>query len=111
MLKYIIMLLTITCLLVSCKAEAYSDTFDVTFYSGGGITALGTPVYEGVIAVDPEVIPLGSVVYVEFFGEYSWLSGEYYAADTGSGIWGNMIDIYVTSDPYELGRTYAVVYY
>ena len=46
MLKYMIMLLTVICLLVSCKAEAYSDTFDVTFYSGGGITALGMPVYE-----------------------------------------------------------------
>ena len=68
-----------------------------TAYTGGGITATGTtPVYNpggiSTIAVDPRVIPLGSLVYVEGYGKAI-------AADTGGAIQGNIIDIYV--DTYE----------
>lgn len=42
------------------------------------------------IAVDPSVIPLGSKVYVDGYG-YA------IAADTGSAIKGNIIDLYLNS--------------
>jgi uncharacterized protein YabE (DUF348 family) len=66
-----------------------------TAYSNHSITATGrTPVRnEGglsTIAVDPSVIPLGSKVYVDGYG-YA------IAADTGSAIKSNRIDIYLNS--------------
>lgn len=82
-----------------------------TAYTGGGITATGTtPVYNpngiSTIAVDPRVIPLGSLVYVEGYGKAI-------AADTGGAIQGSIIDIYV--DTYEQavdwGRKYGVAVY
>ncbi|MGL5084419.1 MAG: 3D domain-containing protein [Clostridium sp.] len=79
-----------------------------TAYSGGGRTATGTvPVSarggRGTIAVDPRVIPLGSLVYVEGYGEAI-------AADTGGAIKGNIVDIYVDSDQEAInwGRRYNV---
>ncbi|UNL85066.1 G5 and 3D domain-containing protein [Priestia koreensis] len=52
-----------------------------------------------VIAVDPDVIPLGSKVYVEGYG-YA------IAADTGSAINGNRIDVFFSdqSEAYRWGR-------
>ncbi|KAB2328858.1 DUF348 domain-containing protein [Cytobacillus depressus] len=52
-----------------------------------------------VIAVDPRVIPLGTKVYVEGYG-YA------IAADTGSAIKGNKIDVFFASnaDAYRWGR-------
>lgn len=54
-----------------------------------GITASGTTVKEGrTIAVDPDIIPLGSTV---------WINGvEYIAEDTGGAIKGKKVDIYFT---------------
>lgn len=51
-----------------------------------GITHLGVPAKKGVIAVDPRVIPLGSRVYVDGYGFAL-------AADTGSAIKGERIDV------------------
>lgn len=56
----------------------------------GGITATGASVHWGIVAVDPRVIPLGSSVYVEGYGEAS-------AQDTGSAIQGKRIDLYMNS--------------
>lgn len=54
-------------------------------------TASGTTPKEGrTIAVDKNVIPLGSKVYIEGYGYYI-------AEDTGSAIKGNRIDIYFES--------------
>lgn len=55
-----------------------------------GVTALGLPAKQGVIAVDPRVIPLGTRVYVDGYG-YAL------AADTGSAIKGNRIDVCFTT--------------
>ena len=71
-----------------------------------GITASGTKVTEGrTIAVDKRVIPLGSVVHIDGFGDFI-------AEDTGSAIKGNRIDILVGShaQAYQLGVRYANVY-
>jgi 3D (Asp-Asp-Asp) domain-containing protein/LysM repeat protein len=57
-----------------------------------GITATGINLLENpnakVISVDPSVIPLGSKVYVEGYGEAI-------AGDTGGAIKGNKIDIFI----------------
>lgn len=81
---------------------------EATAYSGGGFTATGmVPVSanggRGTISVDPRVIPLGSLVYVEGYGEAI-------AADTGGAIKGNIIDIYVDShqEAINWGRRYNV---
>lgn len=47
-----------------------------------------------VIAVDPNVIPLMSKVYLEFPEPYSYLNGVYMAADTGGKIKQNVVDIF-----------------
>lgn len=58
-----------------------------TAYSGDGITATGVVPQRGTVAVDPAVIPLGQRVYVEGYG-YG------IAADVGSAIKGQRIDVY-----------------
>lgn len=60
----------------------------------GDKTFLGTQIRPGVVAVDPNVIPLGSKVYIQ----YPNGKGEYAVAeDTGGAIKGNRIDIAKTS--------------
>lgn len=51
-----------------------------------GITALGIPARYGVVAVDPRVIPLGTRLYIPGYGFAI-------AADTGSAIQGDRIDL------------------
>lgn len=62
-----------------------------------GITATGINIKQSptpkVISVDPNVIPLGSRVWVEGYGEAI-------AADTGGAIKGNRIDVLVKSEAY-----------
>lgn len=65
----------------------------VTMYScvelgGCNATASGIWPYEGVVAVDPRVIPLGSLVWIDGLGIFL-------AADTGSLVYGNRLDVFV----------------
>jgi 3D (Asp-Asp-Asp) domain-containing protein/peptidoglycan hydrolase CwlO-like protein len=60
-----------------------------TCYDLQGRTATGMPVGPGVVAVDPSVIPLGSRMYVPGYGDGV-------AADTGGGIQGATIDLWMT---------------
>lgn len=64
------------------EATAYTYT--------GNPTATGVWPREGLIAVDPRVIPLGTEVYVEGYGHAI-------AADTGGAIKGNIIDVFFPS--------------
>lgn len=77
---------------VAINGERYSRklTVQATAYTGGGTTATGTRARVGEIAVDPEVIPLGSECYIEGIGKVR-------AEDTGGAVKGNIIDIYMSS--------------
>jgi 3D (Asp-Asp-Asp) domain-containing protein len=63
---------------------------DAVAYHLPGRTASGLPVGIGVIAVDPTVIPLGTRVFVPGYGAAV-------AADVGSAIKGNIIDLWMPS--------------
>lgn len=54
------------------------------------ITATGSKVHEGVVAVDPNVIPLGTRVEIKGLGTFV-------AKDTGGKIKGNRIDVFFNS--------------
>jgi 3D (Asp-Asp-Asp) domain-containing protein len=62
-------------------------TVSSTGYSLPGHTATGLPVGWGVVAVDPNVIPLGTKLTIPGYGEGV-------AADTGSAVRGNDIDLW-----------------
>jgi 3D (Asp-Asp-Asp) domain-containing protein len=64
-------------------------TVSATCYDLSGRTATGMPVGQGVVAVDPAVIPLGTRMYVPGYGNGV-------AADVGGGIKGNTIDLWMT---------------
>lgn len=53
---------------------------------GVGITATGTTVRKGTVAVDPSVIPLGTRMYIPGYGYGT-------AEDTGGAVIGNIIDL------------------
>lgn len=84
---------------------------ECTAYSGGGTTASGLPAQWGVVAVDPNVIPLGTKVYVET-PDGKYIYGTAVAADTGGAIKGNIIDICVNTrkEAYSFGRRMVNVY-
>lgn len=71
---------------------------------GDGLTATGIPVAPGMVAVDPDVIPLGSTVIID--------GQAYLAADTGEAVKGNHVDIAVAThqEALELGTRTAEVW-
>lgn len=79
--------------------------------TGDGITATGTEAIPGVTcAVDPSVIPYGSIVTVDY-GDGAL--HEYIAQDAGAWIDGQHIDICVDkhTEALELGKAVATVYW
>ena len=111
------------------QATGYTAAADES--SGTGITANGTHVYEKnlsdkIIAVDKSLIPLNSVVYIEFPADKRYqtlpngqkvdMNGYYTAADTGGAIKGNIIDVYFGTGQgykemcYSFGRQQVSVY-
>ena len=96
-LKKLLILTALLTILLTARAvpqeEYWEDNFIITAYSyeSGSITASGTEVCYGTVAVDPDVIPLGSKVYVEDYGYAT-------ALDTGGAIQGNRIDIWLPSE-------------
>ncbi len=90
---------------IDCVATAYGKAD-----GSGNITATGSQVREGVVAVDPRVIPFGTKMYIT--GNYKDL-GVCYAEDTGGAIKGNRIDVWMDATLQEMlqfGRRNMRVY-
>ena len=84
----------------SFKTTAYCNCVECCGKSDG-ITKSGVKTQEGrTIAVDPDVIPLGSVVKID--------GVEYIAEDIGGAIKGDRIDIYF--DNHDRALEYGVQY-
>lgn len=66
-------------------------TFRATAYCLKGLTKSGVPVNVGMVAADPDVLPLGSIIRLNA-GDYS---GIYAVLDTGKKIKGKRIDLYL----------------
>ena len=72
---------------------------------GSGVTATGMVARRGVVAVDPDIIPLGSRLYIPGYGEAI-------AADTSGAIVGHTIDLCMESydEAIQFGRRSVEVY-
>jgi 3D (Asp-Asp-Asp) domain-containing protein len=68
--------------------------FTAVAHSVEGKSADGSQSRKGTVAADPNVLPLGSKIRVSGAGAYS---GEYTVIDSGGGVKGNVIDIYMSS--------------
>ncbi len=68
-------------------ATAYNASYAQNGPWGATAAWNGMPLTRGMVAVDPSVIPLGTRLYVDGYGPAL-------AADTGSAIVGNRIDLY-----------------
>jgi len=84
--------------------EFIATSYDLSYESCGkypshpeyGITFSGKKAVKGrTVAVDPDVIPLGSNIHITFPGEYKYLNGWYVAEDTGSLVKGKIIDVFL----------------
>ena len=73
---------------------SYEDTGKTPDHPEFGITYTGMRVKKGVVAVDPKVIPLGTRLYVEGIGNVPDY-GYAIAADIGSAVKGDIIDLYM----------------
>lgn len=91
------------------RVARYIDGAQVTWYNDKGKTASGTVATSGrTVAVDPEVVPLGSEV------EIVMPDGRVFrriAEDTGGAVKGKVFDVHIDASDdelYELGRTHGV---
>ncbi|WP_236587873.1 3D domain-containing protein [Tumebacillus amylolyticus] len=81
---------------ITCMLTAYTNSYESTGKHPGdkgyGITASGRTAKEGMtVAVDPDLIPLHSVVYIPGIGPR-------YAEDTGGAVKGPHIDVFFNDD-------------
>jgi len=69
--------------------------YSATAYCKGIVTTSGVAVQSGVAAADPELLPVGSVVEIDSLpGSYN---GIYTIMDTGPGVQGRQVDLYMWS--------------
>src|SRR5262245_7129314 len=66
--------------------------FIATAYCTGRITKSGAPVAKGIVAADPDVLPLGSVIRISGAAPYN---GTYRVLDTGGLIRKRRVDVYI----------------
>jgi 3D (Asp-Asp-Asp) domain-containing protein len=78
--------------------------FSATAYCKGITTASGVPVQTGIVAADPEMLPVGSVVEID--GLPQKYNGIYTVLDTGPAVQGREVDVYMWScnDALAFGR-------
>lgn len=73
------------------SSETNAMVFEATAYCDFGITYSGVWVQRGIVAADPHILPIGSVIEVQA-GDYS---GIYTVMDTGGVVKGRIIDIFL----------------
>jgi 3D (Asp-Asp-Asp) domain-containing protein len=78
--------------------------FSATSYCKGIQTASGVPVQSGIVAADPEILPVGTVVEIEQLPQK--FNGIYTVMDTGPEIKGREVDVYMWScnEALQFGR-------
>ncbi len=87
---------SVTAVLAATKPALFPNSledFHATAYCLTGLTTAGVPAAKGYVSADPNVIPLGSMIYVES----PLVSGVYQVMDTGELIKGNIIDVFIPS--------------
>ncbi len=67
------------------------EDFEATAYCDSGITKSGVMSGPGRVAADPNVIPLGSMIYIDS----PLMGGIYQVLDTGGMVKGNIVDIFI----------------
>jgi 3D (Asp-Asp-Asp) domain-containing protein len=84
-------------------------TFEATAYCQDGVTASGVKVREGIVAADPAVLPLGSLIRVD--GLDRPYNRVYHVLDTGRLVRGREIDLFMRScdEAIKFGRRSANV--
>lgn len=95
---------------ITCVATAYDGSFETLGYHNPK-TALGKTPVVGTVAVDPNLIPLGTKLYIET-SDGSFVYGECFAGDTGGDIKGNRVDLFMASrgEALSFGRRTVNVY-
>lgn len=75
---------------INMVATGYTDAPEENWPYAGAPSYIGLPLARGMVAVDPNVIPMGTKIYVEGYGPAI-------AADQGGAIKGNRIDLFFDS--------------
>lgn len=76
--------------IITMVATGYTAAAEENWPYAGAPSYIGLPLARGIVAVDPDVIPMGSKLYIEGYGEAI-------AADQGGAIQGNRIDLFFDS--------------
>jgi 3D (Asp-Asp-Asp) domain-containing protein len=78
--------------------------FSATAYCKGITTASGVAAQSGVVAADPEMLPVGSVVEIDSLAQR--YNGIYTVMDTGPAVQGRQVDVYMWScnEALQFGR-------
>lgn len=93
--------------LAGARVMRFPIEFQATAYCDSGITKSGVHTSAGLVAADPRVLPLGSVIHVEG-PDYP---GIYQVMDTGRLVKGKIIDIFLPTwdSAIEFGRQNVTV--
>ena len=90
-------------------AAPHAMTFLATAYCHGTVTAAGVDVREGIVAADPAVLPLGTVIRIGHTGRRD---GEYTVMDTGPKVRGRRVDLFMhdCAEARRFGRRTVLVW-
>ena len=67
--------------------------FSATAYCKGLVTTAGVAVQAGIVAADPELLPVGSVIEIDSSAQR--YNGVYTVLDTGPSVQGRQVDVYM----------------
>jgi 3D (Asp-Asp-Asp) domain-containing protein len=95
--------------LTAAPAAGRKLRFIATGYCRGTTTASGVNVRAGIVAADPDLLPVGSVVQVDKLPEK--YNGIYTVMDTGPKVHGRQLDIYLWNcdEAVQLGRRHMMI--